>query len=291
MSVEAERQLDLKALRARINDKMEKYLPCEDETPAPLAEAMRYSVTAGGKRLRALMVLAAHRACRGVADENLWQTAAAIEYLHAFSLIHDDLPCMDDDDFRRGIPTCHKKFGEGIAVLAGDGLAVLSFGMLAETGKPQLVVEIARALGADGMIGGQVADLAAEGKQVTLEEVRAIHRRKTAALFRAAALAGGILADARPDELAALADYGENLGIAFQIIDDILDLEGDPKVMGKSQGADLRKQKATYPAASSMEQAKTDAREAAERARAAIIGLSDRAALEALIDMAVVRES
>ena len=291
MSVEAERQLDLGALRARVNDKLEKYLPRDDDTPAPLAEAMRYSVTAGGKRLRALVVLAAHRACRGVADENLWRTAAAIEYLHTFSLIHDDLPCMDDDDFRRGMPTCHKKFGEGIAVLAGDGLAVLSFGMLAETGKPQLVVEVARALGAEGMIGGQIADLAAEGKDVSLAEVRAIHQRKTAALFRAAALAGGLLADSRPDELAALADYGENLGLAFQIIDDILDLEGDPKVMGKSQGADLRKQKATYPAASSMAQAKSDANAAAERARSAIEGLTDRSALEALIDMAVVREA
>lgn len=291
MSVEAERELDLTALRTCINEKLEKYLPRDDDTSAPLAEAMRYSVTAGGKRLRALVVLAAHRACRGIADENLWRTAAAIEYLHAFSLIHDDLPCMDDDDFRRGMPTCHKKYGEGIAVLAGDGLAVRAFGMLAETGTPELVVEVARALGIHGMIGGQVADLAAEGKEVSLDAVKAIHRRKTAALFRASALAGGLLAEAGPEELAALAEYGENLGLAFQIIDDILDVEGDPKKMGKSSGADLRKQKATYPAASSMEQAKADARAAAERARQAIDILHDPASLEAIIDMAVVRES
>jgi len=291
MSIEAERQLDLAALRGRINDRLDKYLPCDGDVPAPLAEAMRYSVTAGGKRLRALVVIAAHRASHGIPDENLWRTAAAIEYLHTFSLIHDDLPCMDDDDFRRGIPTCHKKFGEGIAVLAGDGLAVIAFGMLARTGKSSLVVEVARALGPEGMIGGQVADLAAEGKDVTLDEVKAIHRRKTAALFRASALAGGILADADPPMLAALAEYGEKLGLAFQIIDDLLDLEGDPSVMGKSSGADLRKQKATYPAASSREQARIDAHDAAVKARAAIAHLPDREALEALVDMAVVREA
>jgi geranylgeranyl diphosphate synthase type II len=291
MSVEAERQLDLAALRARINDKLEKYLPCEDEVPLPLAEAMRYSVTAGGKRLRPLVVLAAHRACKGVADEHLWRTAAAIEYLHTFSLIHDDLPCMDDDDYRRGMLTCHKKYGEGIAVLAGDGLAVIAFGMLAETACPQLVVEIARALGPEGMIGGQVADLAAEGKTVGIDAVKEIHSRKTAALFRAAALAGGMLADADRNQLEALASYGENLGFAFQIVDDLLDLEGDPNVMGKRGGADLRKRKATYPGASSPDVARRDARDAAERARAAIGKFQDRSALEALIDMAVTREA
>jgi geranylgeranyl diphosphate synthase type II len=291
MTVEAERDLDLTALRSCIDSKLVKYLPGPDEVPAQLAQAMRYSVTAGGKRLRPLLVLAAHRSCRGVADENLWRTAAAIEYLHAFSLIHDDLPCMDDDDFRRGLPTCHKKFGEGMAVLAGDGLAVLAFELLAMTGNTRLVREMAAALGPAGMIGGQVADLEAEGKDVTLDGVREIHARKTAALFRAASLAGGLLASAGDEELAALADFGLHLGLAFQIVDDLLDLDGDPKVMGKTAGADLRRQKATYPKASSREQARADARAAALKARQAIADFQDRGALLALVDMATEREA
>jgi geranylgeranyl pyrophosphate synthase len=163
--------------------------------------------------------------------------------------------------------------------------------MLAETGRPELVVEIARALGPEGMIGGQVADLAAEGKTVGLDAVKEIHARKTAALFRAAALAGGMLAEADRTRLAALASYGESLGLAFQIVDDLLDIEGDPHVMGKQSGADVRKRKATYPGASSVDEARRDARIAAERARAAIEIFQDRSALDALVDMAVKREA
>jgi geranylgeranyl diphosphate synthase type II len=291
MTIEAERKLDLVALRGHINQKLAKYLPAAEQTPAPLAQAMHYSVMAGGKRIRPLVLCAAHRATGGVADENLWRTAAAIEYLHTFSLIHDDLPCMDDDDLRRGMPTCHRKFGEGIAVLAGDGLAVHAFELLAQTGNALLVAELAQALGAEGMIGGQVADLRAEGKQVSLAEVQEIHRCKTAALFKATAKAGGILAGADESELAALATYGEQLGIGFQIVDDLLDVEGSTEVMGKSAGSDERRGKATYPGASSLARAREDAEIAARAALAALSGFKDRVALEQLLDMAVRREA
>jgi geranylgeranyl diphosphate synthase type II len=291
MTIDAERKLDLVALRGNINQKLEKYLPTAEQAPAPLARAMRYSVMAGGKRIRPLVLCAAHRATGGVADENLWRTAAAIEYLHTFSLIHDDLPCMDDDDLRRGMPTCHKKFGDGIAVLAGDGLAVYAFELLAQTGSARLVVELAQALGAEGMIGGQVADLRAEGKAVSLATVQEIHRRKTAALFRATATAGGILAGASESELMALATYGEQLGIGFQIVDDLLDVEGSTEIMGKSAGSDERRGKATYPGASSIARARDDAEAAARAARAALSGFKDRVALEQLLDMAVRREA
>ena len=147
-TIEAERQLDLDALRATINRKLEHYLPEPAGTPSPLGETMRYTVTAGGKRLRPLVLCAAHRASGGIPDENLWRTAAAVEYLHTFSLVRDDLPCMDDDDLRRGLPTAHKKFGEGMAVLAGDALAVLAFELLGETGNSQVVIEMAQAIGA-----------------------------------------------------------------------------------------------------------------------------------------------
>jgi geranylgeranyl diphosphate synthase type II len=291
MTVEAGRTLDLSAMRACIDGKLGKYLPDAASVPAPLAEAMRYSVTAGGKRLRPLLVLAAHRACNGIPDEHLWRTMVAIEYLHTFSLIHDDLPCMDDDDFRRGLPTCHKKFGDGMAVLAGDGLAVLAFELLGATGHARLVQELAFALGPAGMIGGQVADLRAEGRDVSLDEVRAIHARKTAALFRASAVSGGILAGASDLQLSALARFGEQLGIAFQIVDDLLDLEGDPKVMGKSSGSDARRAKATYPRASSAERARADAAAAAELAGEAIAIFNNRGALAALVDLATRRDA
>lgn len=288
---EALEALDLEDWRAHINQKLDQYLPGPADVPQALAEAMRYSVMAGGKRLRALVLVAAHRACGGVMDEDLWRTAAAIEYLHTFSLIHDDLPCMDDDDLRRGIPTCHKKFGEGIAVLAGDALAVLAFELLGRTGQVELVVELARAIGAQGMIGGQVDDLAAEGTHPELAAVQSIHARKTAALFQASAVAGGLLARGGDEALQALATYGRELGLAFQIKDDLLDCEGETRVMGKSAGADERRHKATYPRASSVERARDDAQRAAERARAALDSFTQRGGLESLIAMAVEREA
>jgi len=288
--VDAERQLDLDALRTTINRKLERYLPDTGGEPHRLTEAMAYSLMAGGKRLRPMVVCAAHHACGGIPDENLWQAAAAIEYLHTFSLVHDDLPCMDDDDLRRGQPTCHKKYGEGVAVLAGDALAVRGFELLAGTGRPEVVSEVAWAIGAAGMIGGQVADLEAEGKQVSLEFVEGIHMRKTAALFRASAKVGGLLTDAPDASLQALATYGEQLGVAFQIIDDLLDVEGESRQLGKNTGADARRGKATYPGASSAGEAREAATAASTRAATALESLRDREALLTLLDLAVRRE-
>lgn len=288
--IDAERRLDLDALRTTINRKLERYLPDSGDEPPELVEAMSYSLMAGGKRLRPMVVCAAHHACGGVPDEHLWQTAAAIEYLHTFSLVHDDLPCMDDDDLRRGQPTCHKRFGEGVAVLAGDALAVRGFELLAGTGQPELVSEVAQAIGAAGMIGGQVADLEAEGQDVSLEVVRGIHRRKTAVLFRASAKVGGMLTHAPDLTLQALATFGENLGVAFQIVDDLLDLEGETERLGKRTGADIRRGKATYPGASSVEAARKAATSAAQVAEDALATLRDSEALATLLDSAVRRE-
>jgi geranylgeranyl diphosphate synthase type II len=291
MTPNVESAVDLTTLRQRIDEKLEALCAVDGNVPEVLASAMRYSVMAGGKRLRPILCWAAHRACGGVECDNLWRTAAAIEFLHTFSLIHDDLPCMDDDDMRRGQPTCHKKFGEGVAVLGGDALAVRAFELLAQTQHSELVVELAKAIGPAGMIGGQIADLDAEGLDVTLEEVKSIHSRKTAALFRASAVAGGLLAGGSADDIRALGIYGEHLGVAFQIVDDLLDMEGDPRVMGKSTGADVRLKKATYPGVSSVLQARDDARRAADSARAAITRFEARQALEALVELAVRREA
>lgn len=291
MILKVESPADLTALQRRIDQKLESLCSVDGDVPPILAEAMHYSVMAGGKRLRPMLLWAAHNACGGVDNENLWRAAAAIEFLHTFSLIHDDLPCMDDDDLRRGLPTCHKKFGEGIAVLGGDALAVRAFELLASTGNSELVVELAKAIGPAGMIGGQIADLDAEGREVVLEEVASIHLRKTAALFRASAMGGGILAGGTREDIDALATYGEQLGVAFQIIDDLLDVEGDALLMGKSTGADRRLKKATYPGVSSVKKAKEDARLAADLARSAIERFSSRDSLEALVELAVSREA
>lgn len=291
MTPKVESAVDLNALQQRIDRKLELLIQNSGDVPEVLTEAMHYSLMAGGKRLRPMLLWAAHHACGGEENENLWRAAAAIECLHTFSLIHDDLPCMDDDDLRRGLPTCHKKFGEGIAVLGGDALAARAFELLALTGNSEIVLELARAIGASGMIGGQIADLEAEGREVTLEEVRRIHLQKTAALFRASAMGGGFLAGGSRDDINALATFGEQLGVAFQIIDDLLDVEGDASLMGKSTGADRRLKKATYPGVSSVKKAREDARHAADLARAASARFSSRDALCALVELAVSREA
>jgi geranylgeranyl pyrophosphate synthase len=291
MTVKSGREASIAAVRDVIEASLQRLLPAASELQAPLAEAMAYSVLSGGKRLRPLVVYAAWQATGGAESEDLWRTCAAAEYLHAFSLVHDDLPCMDDDDLRRGLPTCHKKFGEGIAVLAGDALAVHAFEVLSATAYPALVKEFAQAIGARGMIGGQVADLAAEGKPVGRESVAEIHRLKTAALFRACARAGGILSGADGSQVRALSTYGEELGLAFQIKDDLLDLEGSTERLGKTAGADLRHAKATYPAATSVAQAHRDCEAHAARARASLSGLGDTSLLSELVDLCAHREA
>ncbi len=238
------------------------YMPSEEAEPQLLHRAMRYSVMAGGKRLRPILAYAAYEYCGGeTGGDNLTihRAMAALEMVHTYSLIHDDLPCMDDDDLRRGMPTCHKKFGEAVAVLAGDALHDLAFDLMASTGLTEAVTELARAIGTEGMLGGQMADIQAEGREVSRDEVANIHRRKTGALIRCSVRVGAILAGADVDQLDKLSIYGERIGLAFQIIDDILDIEGDQQLLGKKIGADSKKKKATYPAAVGLPQSRDDA--------------------------------
>ena len=241
---------------------LEQYLPSLNDEPKSLHEAMHYSVMAGGKRLRPILALASYEYCKnesGLLHEPIRIAAAALEYVHTYSLIHDDLPCMDDDDLRRGRPTCHKKFGEGIAVLTGDALHVVSFELMGLTGSLQAVQELALAVGTSGMLGGQMADLEAEGKTPDLGQVQQIHCLKTAALIRASVRIGAILGKADQETLDQLTQYAEKIGLAFQIVDDILDIEGDQNLLGKQVGSDDKNQKATWPAVVGLEQAKKDA--------------------------------
>ncbi len=247
---------------ARLTEEtLEKLLPPEDTKPASIHSVMRYSVFAGGKRIRPALVLASHEACGGAADNSRAALAgAALEMLHTFSLMHDDLPCMDDDDYRRGRPTAHRAFNEAIAVLGGDALCIYAFEILADVGNCMLIKEIAQALGTGGMIGGQLVDMESEGKEVNREVVEYIHHNKTAALLRAAVRTGAILADASSETLDALSSYGMRIGLAFQVVDDILDEEGTTEQLGKDAGSDRERGKATFPAVSGMEESKRYAR-------------------------------
>ncbi|RKX25543.1 MAG: polyprenyl synthetase family protein [Candidatus Zixiibacteriota bacterium] len=240
---------------------LDRYLPLANTDPVLLHTAMRYSVLAPGKRLRPILALAAFEYCKGDAageDQPIHFAMAGLEMVHTYSLIHDDLPCMDDDDLRRGILTCHKKYGEATAVLAGDALHDIAFLLMARTGLVQAGKELAEALGTKGMIGGQMADVEAEGRDVSREEVIRIHTRKTGALIRCALRLGGLIAGVDDMKLAVLTKYGEKIGLAFQVIDDILDVEGDAKRLGKNVGSDSRMGKATYPGVVGIEQARHD---------------------------------
>lgn len=241
---------------------LDEYIPSDSKDPRSLHRAMRYSAMAGGKRLRPILALAAYEYCGGKpgkAGETIHRAMAAIEMVHTYSLIHDDLPCMDDDDLRRGMPTCHKKFDEATATLAGDALHVIAFELMAKTGLVEVVLELARAVGTAGMLGGQMADIEAEGREVTAEEIEKIHTRKTGALIRGSVRIGAILAGAGAETLSRLTAYGEKIGLAFQIIDDILDIEGDQTKLGKAVGSDTRHHKATYPAAKGLEESRREA--------------------------------
>lgn len=266
---------------ARLTDrKLEELLPPEDTMPASIHSVMRYSVFAGGKRIRPALVLAAHEACGGATDDSRAALAgAALEMLHTFSLIHDDLPCMDDDDFRRGRPTAHRAFNEAIAVLGGDALCIFAFEVLSGLGNCMLIREIAQALGTGGMIGGQVVDIESEGQVVDREVVEYIHHNKTAALLRAAVRTGAILADASSTTLDALSSYGMRIGLAFQVVDDILDEEGTTEQLGKDAGSDRERGKATFPAVSGMEESKQYARRLVEAATDDIAFLGDKGAV------------
>jgi len=238
--------------------RLNEHLPPETVAPHRLHEAMRYSMFAGGKRLRPALTFAAFEAFQGKGDA-IWLASSALEMLHTFSLIHDDLPCMDDDDFRRGMPTAHKKYGEATAVLSGDALCIHAFGLLARTGSAQVVGEIAHSLGTYGMIGGQMIDIESEGKPVSLETVDYIHYHKTAALIEASLVVGAILAGATPEEIQPIREYGHAIGLAFQVVDDILDIEQTTEQLGKDAGSDLEKGKATYPSVIGIEASKKKA--------------------------------
>jgi len=273
---------------ARINQALDQRLPPETERPVILHQAMRYSVFAGGKRLRPVLCLAAAEAVGGLQD-NALLPALALEILHTYTLIHDDLPCMDDDDLRRGRPTSHKVFGEANALLAGDALLTLAFEWLGQAEPPppyrpaQLVSELAIAAGSRGVVGGQVEDLAAEGGDVDADRVDYIHRHKTGALLRASVRMGAMAAGATRPQLESLTRYGESIGLAFQIADDILNETSTAEQLGKAVGSDRERGKMTYVAVHGMDKAQADACRLVDEAIAALQTLpGDRQPLESL---------
>jgi len=278
---------DLKAYVAEkreiIDKALDKYLPPIDGMEGRVVEAARYSLFAGGKRLRPILCIAAHEACGG-SSKALLPVACALEMIHTYSLIHDDLPAMDNDDFRRGKPTNHKVFGEAVAILAGDLLLTYAFELMAEHGLEdrsgtvmRVIHIIARASGFKGMVGGQMIDLACEGKEVDVPTVEYMHARKTGALITASVQAGAILAGASESEIERMGRYGRHLGLAFQITDDLLDVTGSFEEMGKTPGSDDRKGKRTYPFLVGIEESRRLAREHVERALDAVSGYDDRA--------------
>ncbi|MBE3573933.1 MAG: polyprenyl synthetase family protein [Firmicutes bacterium] len=276
----------------QVEARLDQALPAESEDPATLHASMRYSTLGGGKRLRAALVLASCRALGGPPEAAL-AVACAVEMIHAYSLIHDDLPCMDNGQLRRGKPTNHRVFGDAVATLAGDALLTLAFeelasiplglGVTAQT-VVQVVAEISRAAGSRGMVGGQVADLQAEGRDIDLERLRAIHRRKTGALILACVRSGALLACAGAAALKMMDEYGRHLGLAYQIVDDILDETGDQAVVGKGTHTDLLRGKATYPRLVGLEESRRLAREAVLAAQNALEPLGEDA--RPLLDLA-----
>ena len=249
---------------AEVDAALDRFLPKAKVRPATIHAAMRYSVFAGGKRLRPVLCLAAAEACGGEVS-NALAPACALELMHTYSLVHDDLPAMDDDDLRRGRPTCHKVYGEGMAVLCGDALLTESFIVLAKTaatkryGTRDYVTELAVTGGSQKLIGGQVMDLEGEGKKLTKRDLVRIHEAKTAALLTSALRLGGMTANATPAKLEALTNFGYALGLAFQVIDDILDVTQSTEVLGKTAGKDEAVEKSTYPAILGLEASRKEA--------------------------------
>lgn len=279
-----------------VNAALNRFLPPAGAKPPTIHKAMRYSIFAGGKRLRPALCLAAADACGGRWDDAL-PLACAVECIHTYSLIHDDLPAMDDDDLRRGKPTNHKVFGEGIAILAGDALLTEAFAIAAQgKGRPRysprdVVAEIALAAGSKQLIAGQVADLEGEGKKIPASQLRYIHERKTSALLCCSVRLGGMSANCSAAQLQALTEFGYNVGLAFQIIDDILDVTQTSEQLGKTAGKDTAAEKATYPSIVGMAQSKKIAAQLTGKAfRALKIFKGKAPALEALAGYLLKRD-
>jgi geranylgeranyl diphosphate synthase type II len=254
---------------------LDRVIPTAETRPATLHKAMRHSVFAGGKRLRPVLCIAAAEAC-GSSKEAAGFNACAVECLHTYTLIHDDLPCMDDDDLRRGVPTCHKVYGEGIAVLAGDALQALAFELITRTRATvrhttgDMVAELAKTSGSLHLVGGQVADVEGEGQSLALEDLRFVHESKTAALLTSSIKLGAMAADADAEKMAALGRFGMAAGLAFQIIDDILDVTQTSEKLGKSAGKDLVSEKSTYPSLIGLEASREEAHRLTEVAHQAL---------------------
>ena len=297
-------KFDLKAYLAErrqlVNRALEAYLPAVRGPAFRVVQAMHYSLFVGGKRLRPILCLAAAEAVGGDPGEAL-AVACALEMIHTYSLIHDDLPAMDDDDLRRGQPTCHKQFDEATAILAGDGLLTEAFHLLAAAaprfqGREAMLLEVVellgKAAGYRGMVGGQMLDLMAEGRKISLKELETVHRLKTGALLTAATRSGALMGGGSRVEVTALTAYGERFGLAFQVTDDLLDVEGTTEEIGKPAGSDEKRQKATYPALLGLEASRQWAGRLVEEAVAELESFKERAEpLRELAQYLLVRRS
>lgn len=289
-------------LRAETDRRLDRYVPQDDTHPAELHAAIRYSLMAGGKRIRPIMAIAACDAVGGD-REKVWPFAASLELIHTYTLIHDDLPALDDDELRRGLPTCHMKFGEATAILAGDGLLTMAFEVMANLkhydSAPdhsillKVIAETAFAIGSEGTIGGQVVDLAMEkAEEPDLAALEYIHTHKTGKLIVASVRGGVLLGGGSSEEVEALTEYARNTGLAFQVADDILDVTGDTAQLGKTVGADQERNKLTYPALMGLDESRFLANRLTERAIAALAPFNDKAApLEELARYIVERTS
>ena len=281
--------MDIKAYLARkkdiIDKTLEKLVPPAKTFPPVIHEAMRYSLFAGGKRVRPVLAIAAAEAV-GATTADLLPVAGALELIHTYSLIHDDLPAMDDDDLRRGRPTCHKAYGEAVAILAGDGLLTMAFEVLSDPRRMkaiparalvQIIRELSVASGVFGMVGGQVVDIQSENKEIDFPTLEYIHTHKTGALIRASVRVGALYAKAGKRQFAALTRYGEMVGLAFQIVDDILDVTGKQEELGKDIGSDLEKGKKTFPSFLGLEESRRRAEEVVGEALDALKGFGRKA--------------
>jgi len=280
----------------RVDAALDRWVPAESEDPSIIHRAMRYSLFAGGKRIRPLLAMAAAEAVSDGPD-GIEDAACALELIHTYSLIHDDLPALDNDDLRRGRPTCHKVFGDAMAILAGDALLTLAFEALSKLPevdaerRVRLIAELATASGTvGGMIGGQVNDLEGEGKEPTAELLESIHHAKTGALLRASVRMGAIFAGADDTQLAALTCFGEHIGLAFQIVDDVLDVEQPSEALGKTAGKDAEQKKITFPAVYGLERSRAMAEQERLAAHSALRAFGNRAErLLQLADLVVQR--